>query len=731
MLWLKIIASKKDKLCLPTFRIVRRLEDILAQYEEIVGIKVHEIAHCENPEHKKIRRIEVFGEVNGFSEKAKWEFRTVSCIAKDKNKIFEALIKSKIISKDGQIKKRKISSTNDFKMPRSLKMDEIQRKMILKVIKEAKKEKRRITLADLSTREPITETLEDNYDTVIFKKDKDEGVNYKIRVGNKIISFIMARNLTKEEVLILIRELFPKFIGLMEKNLRNDLNFISDLSSYKRIGKIKELTESPKEIISQIVKELAIKGKEYCDIQKGQINIKLFDENSMYKDYKVTIKYELDDNDEQWNIDIVDYENIPLVKKSEKCQKYSIENVMLVVPGLGADFYFESNSFNNLLLDGPNCFRSYVDCIKETLGKNIQNNALQRETERDGLTLIYNHKTAYNVILNNWYEKYDEDRENKDIGLAYIDLDEFKPMNDYFDHNFGDAVLKYVAGKMQKIVNEYNAKKGKKVAIAARVGGDEFAIIAKINHINEFQKVIIKFHDEINEPIKLTMIININEKNEKLQWKVDLSNFLYQVSGIDKEQEKKRQQLFSRFAKLIKEQNSESKLDLLTRQINRILKGNIDIDFEHIEKYLNRAFNKKGVDINVVNAQELIKETIVSNMKSDIIKRTKGIIDVDNNEFSKAIENFLYLQFENIEDTDDQRKKFKEEMFGQESIEINMYIKMSVGIASAKHCVARNYGDFYIYADKDRMRISKTAEEKNRTISYDGKDLRDLRKEEK
>jgi diguanylate cyclase (GGDEF)-like protein len=53
--------------------------------------------------------------------------------------------------------------------------------------------------------------------------------------------------------------------------------------------------------------------------------------------------------------------------------------------------------------------------------------------------------------------------------LVYLDLDEFKPVNDRHGHAAGDAVLKAVSGALQREVRASD--------IVARIGGDEFAVL--------------------------------------------------------------------------------------------------------------------------------------------------------------------------------------------------------------------------------------------------------------
>jgi diguanylate cyclase (GGDEF)-like protein len=53
--------------------------------------------------------------------------------------------------------------------------------------------------------------------------------------------------------------------------------------------------------------------------------------------------------------------------------------------------------------------------------------------------------------------------------LVYLDLDQFKPVNDRHGHAAGDAVLKAVAAALLREVRASD--------IVARVGGDEFAVL--------------------------------------------------------------------------------------------------------------------------------------------------------------------------------------------------------------------------------------------------------------
>jgi diguanylate cyclase (GGDEF)-like protein/PAS domain S-box-containing protein len=61
------------------------------------------------------------------------------------------------------------------------------------------------------------------------------------------------------------------------------------------------------------------------------------------------------------------------------------------------------------------------------------------------------------------------DRSKQTCAIMFMDVDDFKAINDNHGHQYGDEVLKIIAGRFQAVVREADT--------VARIGGDEFLVI--------------------------------------------------------------------------------------------------------------------------------------------------------------------------------------------------------------------------------------------------------------
>ncbi|RMG91872.1 MAG: sensor domain-containing diguanylate cyclase [Zetaproteobacteria bacterium] len=81
------------------------------------------------------------------------------------------------------------------------------------------------------------------------------------------------------------------------------------------------------------------------------------------------------------------------------------------------------------------------------------------------------------------------------LGLLFIDLDGFKPINDKHGHDIGDLVLKEVARRFRQCVRESDT--------VARIGGDEFVVLLpELEGLEGARSVANKLLQALAEPVQ-------------------------------------------------------------------------------------------------------------------------------------------------------------------------------------------------------------------------------------
>ncbi|WP_326534167.1 putative bifunctional diguanylate cyclase/phosphodiesterase [Pseudorhodoferax sp.] len=104
------------------------------------------------------------------------------------------------------------------------------------------------------------------------------------------------------------------------------------------------------------------------------------------------------------------------------------------------------------------------------------NDELHRRAFSDALTglpnrLLFEDRLAHALLRHERAVESISPRKAEKIGVLFIDLDGFKPVNDMFGHAAGDAVLKEAAGRLQQLARGSDT--------VARVGGDEFLLLVE------------------------------------------------------------------------------------------------------------------------------------------------------------------------------------------------------------------------------------------------------------
>lgn len=121
--------------------------------------------------------------------------------------------------------------------------------------------------------------------------------------------------------------------------------------------------------------------------------------------------------------------------------------------------------------------------------------ALREQATKDSLTHLWNRSSIFDTLCR---ELSRAARENTPVGVAMVDLDHFKSINDGYGHFAGDAVLCEAARRMQNAIRQYDS--------IGRYGGEEFLILlpgcdeqASFNQAERLRKQLAQAGMTLNE----------------------------------------------------------------------------------------------------------------------------------------------------------------------------------------------------------------------------------------
>lgn len=84
----------------------------------------------------------------------------------------------------------------------------------------------------------------------------------------------------------------------------------------------------------------------------------------------------------------------------------------------------------------------------------------------------------------------------KQLAVMFMDIDQFKTINDTYGHDVGDEVLKTFAMRLREALRTADT--------VARLGGDEFVVLAEgINSTEDVARVVEKLQAAISQPIRV------------------------------------------------------------------------------------------------------------------------------------------------------------------------------------------------------------------------------------
>lgn len=145
-------------------------------------------------------------------------------------------------------------------------------------------------------------------------------------------------------------------------------------------------------------------------------------------------------------------------------------------------------TISEIKIDGE---RQFTGIIRDITERKEAEERIRYLAHHDTLTGLPN-RNMFNIHLERAISR--AKRSQTDLALMYLDLDSFKPINDGYGHDAGDAVLKEIACRIKRSIRTTDT--------VARIGGDEFVVVLEV--INGRGNAIVlaeRLLSSVNEPV--------------------------------------------------------------------------------------------------------------------------------------------------------------------------------------------------------------------------------------
>jgi len=144
----------------------------------------------------------------------------------------------------------------------------------------------------------------------------------------------------------------------------------------------------------------------------------------------------------------------------------------------------------SVLLDEESKVSNYVGVFSDVTSSLKKQESFIQMAHYDALTQLPNRA----LFLDRFNQALAHCQRNKvKLGVCFLDLDKFKPINDNFGHDIGDKLLIEVASRIKKQIRDEDT--------VARLGGDEFAILlGDVHSLNQCEQTLKRLHASLSQP---------------------------------------------------------------------------------------------------------------------------------------------------------------------------------------------------------------------------------------
>lgn len=215
---------------------------------------------------------------------------------------------------------------------------------------------------------------------------------------------------------------------------------------------------------------------------------------------------------------------------------------------------------------------------------------IQFLANNDALTELPNRasleeKVEYNISLS--------ERNGLGFALMFLDIDNFKDINDTLGHAIGDRILVNLSKRLKKVLRHEDT--------LARFGGDEFVILLPNTNDIEAQEVAKKLLYAIHQPCSIS--------HHKLTITVSIGISIYPNDGLDKDSLYKNADTALYRSKL----NGKNNYSFFTQEMQTLAKRNLELSnalhnaIRNNELYLTYQPQISAIEQKLVGAEALLR----------------------------------------------------------------------------------------------------------------------------
>jgi len=203
--------------------------------------------------------------------------------------------------------------------------------------------------------------------------------------------------------------------------------------------------------------------------------------------------------------EVADKFHIHLTKALKQTEMVTFEYELTLEHGVA---YFEAR------VNYLSKYQQLVVIIRDITEQHKAAELIRHQAYFDSLTLLPNRFLALDrltQILN------EAERSNEQVGVLFLDLDDFKKVNDSLGHEVGDKLLIESAKRLQNVLRKEDT--------VGRLGGDEFIIL--LRNLNEHHNAL-----SIAEVLLKTFREPFNIDDRELILTLSIGIALYPVNGV-------------------------------------------------------------------------------------------------------------------------------------------------------------------------------------------------------